>query len=240
MTYMAIWGGFPIDTSLAAPFRLISSYNINNPVVDFPMGTPVGQAMDTICQYAGALYYFDRLGTCIYIDVQKSTGTDWDYPDLALESFSDEPDSTWVRNQIMITALLASAQVGKPIATDASNIKTQAVVLFVNLDTYPTFAWTKGAVFAIPQIVRDVNELQRQAIQIAKGQSRPRSSARCKIPGNALIELLDTINGKWLVTSISHQLDLQRKTWSTDIGVELFTSPDVIPASITLFPMTDF
>jgi hypothetical protein len=238
MAYMAVYGGFPINTNLATPFKLISSYNINNPVIDFPMGTPVSQAMDTIAQYGGALYYFDRFGTCIYIDVQSSTGTNWNYPDLALESFSDEPDSTWVRNQIMILALVAYPQPGKPLATNFENVPTQAVMLSVNLDTYPTFAWAKMAVYAIPQMVKDVNELQRQAVQIAKGQSRPRSSARCKIPGNAQIELLDTINYKWIVTSISHQVDLQRKTWSTDIGVELFI-PDFEPiAYVTLAPLT--
>jgi hypothetical protein len=237
MTYMAVYGGFPIDTRLATPFRLISSYNINNPVIDFPMGTPVSQAMDTIAQYGGALYYFDRFGTCIYIDVEKSTGVNWNYPDLALESFSDEPDSTWVRNQIIILALVAYPQIGKPV-TNFADVPTQAVMLSVNMNTYPTFAWVKMAVYAIPQMVRDVNELQRQALRIAQGQSRPRSSARCKIPGNALIELLDTINGKWIVTSISHQIDLQRKTWSTDIGVELFV-PDIVPtAYVTLSPLS--
>jgi hypothetical protein len=239
MAYMALYGGFPLDTSLSTPFRLISSYNINNPVVDFPMGTPVSQAMDTISQYGGALYYFNRFGTCIYIDVEKSTGVDWNYPDLSLESFSDEPDHTWVRNQILITALVAYPQIGQSIATNSGAIKTQAVILTVNMDTYPTFAWSKMAVYAIPQIVKDVNELQRLATRISLGQSRPRSSARCKIPGNAQIELLDTINGKWLITSISHQLDLQRKTWSTDLGVELFI-PDVQPtASVDLKPLTD-
>jgi hypothetical protein len=240
MNYMAVYGGFPIDTSLAAPFKLISSYNINNPVVDFPMGTPVSNAMDTICQYAGSVYYFNRFGICIYMDVQKSTGVNWNYPDLALESFSDEPDSTWVRNQIWITALVASPQIGKPLSTNVGTTSTQAVVLTVDLDTYPKFAWSKMAVYAIPQVVKDVNELQRLAVQISKGQSRPRSSARCKIPGNAQIELHDTINGKWLITSISHQIDLQRKTWSTDIGVELFI-PDVEPTvSSPLAPVVVF
>jgi hypothetical protein len=262
MAYMAAYGGFPItwkapgnrgvpsncnspvdNTDLATPFRLISSYNINNPVIDFPMGTPIQQAMDTICQYAGTLYYFDRFGTCVYIDVETSTGVNWNYPDLSLESFSDEPDHTWVRNQILITGLVAYPQIGKNTANIATNpglVPTQAVILSVNMDTYPAFAWKKGALFAIPQIVKDVSELQRQAVRISLGQSRPRSSARCKIPGNAQIELLDTINGKWIVVSISHQVDLQRKTWSTDLGVELFV-PDVQPivVSAPLAPLTD-
>jgi hypothetical protein len=238
MTYMAVYGGFPIDTSLATPFRLISSYNINNPVIDFPMGTPVSEAMDTISKYGGSLYYFNRFGTCVYIDVEKSTGINWNFPDLLLENFSDEPDSTWVRNQIWILALVAYPQPGKPLVTNFADVPTQAVMLSVNLDTYPSFAWAKMAVYAIPQMVRDINELTRQAVRIAQGQSRPRSLARCRIPGNALIELLDTINGKWIVTSISHQVDLQRKTWSTDLGVELFI-PDVIPTgSVTLLPLT--
>ena len=255
MNYMAAYGGFPIswtdsrsgDTSphsipsdpLATPFKLISSYNINNPVVDFPMGTPVSQAMDTISQYGGALYYFNRFGTCVYIDVEKSTGIDWYYPDLAVENFSDEPDHTWVRNQILIMGLVAYPQIGKPLATNSGTTPTQAVMLSVNLETYPTFAWTKMAVYTIPQMVKDINELQRQAVQIAKGQSRPRSLARCKIPGNSNIELLDTINHKWLVVSISHQIDLQRKTWSTDLGIELFV-PDVVPIVDTgdLIPLT--
>jgi hypothetical protein len=238
MRYMAVYGGFPINTSLATPFKLISSYNINNPVIDFPRGTPVSEAMDTIAKYAGTLYYFDRFGTCIYIDVQKSTGNNWILPDSALETFSDEPDHTWVRNQIIISALVAYPQIGKPLATNFTTTPTQAVMMTVNLDTYPTFAWAKMAVYAIPQIVKDVNEIQRLAVQISKGQSRPRSAARCKIPGNARIELLDTVNSKWLVTSISHQIDLQRKTWSTDLGVELFI-PDVQPSvSVSLAPVT--
>jgi hypothetical protein len=195
--------------------------------------------MDTICQYAGTLYYFNRFGTCIYIDVEKSTGVNWNYPDLALESFSDEPDHTWVRNQILIVGLIAYPQIGNNISTDPGATPTQAVVVEVNLDTYPKFEWKKGALFAIPQIVKDASEFQRQAIRIAQGQSRPRSSARCRIPGNAQIELLDTVNGKWLVVSISHQVDLQRKTWSTDIGVELFASDVESIVSVDMAPLTD-
>jgi hypothetical protein len=243
MNYMALYGGFPLrfrnekGELLTQPFKLPSSYNINSPVVFFSMGTPVAQAMDQICQYVGTVYYFDRFGTCVYIDQNRSTGRDWYYPDLAVENFSDETDHTWVRNQIAVTGLVAYPQAEKSFTSGLNIVPTQAIIMFVNLKTYPEFAWKKGALYAFPVIFRDMNELKRIAIQIAQGQSRPRSQARCKIPGNAQIELLDSINGKWLVTSISHQIDLQRKTWSTDIGIELFV-PDVMPiASIDMPPI---
>jgi hypothetical protein len=115
-------------------------------------------------------------------------------------------------------------------------------MLTVNLDTYPEFKWAKGALFAIPQMVRDVNELTRQATQIAKGQSRPRSTGRCRIPGNAQIELMDMLttgDGQtWLVISIAHQIDLQRKTWSTELGIELFRPSLDIPTSVDMMPLT--
>jgi hypothetical protein len=239
MSYLANYGGVPIDATFAEPFRLISSYNINNPILDFPMGTAVSQAMDSISQQAGALYYFDRFGTLIYIDSERSTGRNWDYPDLILEDFSDEPDFTWVRNQIIIYAIVATPKAGRVINVDFTNVPTQVVMVRVPLKTYPTFPWAKMGVYTIPQIVRDTNELTRLAIQIARGQSRPRATARCKLPGNANIELLDTINNKWIVTSINHSGDSQRKTWSMELGVELFVPADVAIGQPQVLPLTD-
>jgi hypothetical protein len=195
--------------------------------------------MDTIATAAGSLYYFDRLGTMVYMSANVTTGVNWNYPDLFLESFSDEPDHTWVRNMIILFALVAHPSAHQTINVDYTTVPTQMVMMRIPLVTYPEFAWAKMGVYTIQQVVRDTEEVVRQGIQIATGQSRPRATARCRIPGNAQIELLDTINERWAVTSISQQVDTQRKTWSTEIGVEMIR-PEIQVGDWDMLPMSDF
>ena len=106
---------------------------------------------------------------------------------------------------------------------------TQVVVIRIPIKTIPEFPWARQAVYTIGPIVQDIGELQRFARRIAQGIGRPRATARCQIPPNANIELLDTINTNWIVTSISHEADTQAKKWTMSVGVELFIdNPDVV------------
>jgi hypothetical protein len=235
MAFLANYAGVPIDTSLADPFRLISSLDIQNPILDFPMGTGVSQAMETITRESGSLYFFDRLGTLIYIDAERSTGRNWVLPDVRIEQFSDEPDFTWVRNEIIIYALVAAFGFSQS-GGDISQAPTQVMMVRVPVQTIPPFPWARQAVYTIPQVVRDVNELTRLADRIARGIARPRATARCQVPADARIDLLDLINDRWIITSISHDADTQSKRWNMSLGVELFVidagnvgSPEILP-----------
>jgi hypothetical protein len=240
MTFMAIYGGFALDTKNTKPFRLLAADNIQAPAVWFPQGTPLLDAMNKICELASTLFYFDRFGTCVYMGSDRSTGVNWDYSDLTLESFSDEPDHTWVRNHFVIFGMVNLPNAGDPIKIDPRDVEKMMHKCVITLNTYPKFDWSKMAVYTIDVIVKDVSEIIRMATQISLGQSRPRSTSRCKVPGNADLELGDTINKKWIIASLSHQIDLQRKTWSTDVSVELLV-PDQEPtiASRKLGPPGD-
>jgi hypothetical protein len=224
MTFLANYGAVPIDTSLAEPFPLISSLNLRNPIFDFPNGTGVNQAMETVSQSAGTIYYFDRFGTLIYFEAAKTTGRNWNYPDLNLEQFSDEPDFQWLRDRIIIRSTVRAPGSNRfvPGNDPTEQIPIELVEVKVSMTSIPTFPWPRIGVYTIPQIVDSRAELIRLAYQMAKGIARPRSASRCQIPGNAQMELHDLINSNWLVTSISHNVDTQAKRWTMNVGVELF------------------
>ena len=99
MSVLADYAGIPIDTRLATDFKLISSLNISNPILDFQMGTAIKQAMETITKESSSLFYINRFGILIHVDSETSTGTNWSYPDIKFESFSDEPDFQFMRNE---------------------------------------------------------------------------------------------------------------------------------------------
>jgi len=221
MAWLAQYGGVPI-TTLATAYNLPSG-TLMAPVIDIHTGTAVWEGMEAINKFASTLTYFNRFGTLIHINTRTSTGTNWSYPDTVLESYSDRPDVGFVRNTVVVAGLVA---VGQPnlerlVRPDQQNFEPPAQPVMVGLQfaTTPSFSWSKAAFIVIPGIVQP-NQLNLSAIQVALDVQRPRATGSVTIPGNANIELLDTFNLNWLVTSIQHEVDCVGKRWSTTLSLE--------------------
>lgn len=236
MQFLCNYGGIPFKSN-ATPYRLPASYNIGAPVVDFVAGTPVWGAMGEIAKMASTLFYFDRFGVLQYYDVQTVRGKNWEYPDNAVENYNDEPDYSSIRNRVVLSALIAEHLPQKLESTIADPLQIAApVIMKLDLDTNPEFAWDKMMFYVINGVLPTQAEFNRVALRIAKGVSRPRAAGKVTIPGNAEIELLDTFNTNWVVTQISQNIDLQAKSWHTSLGLELIADTP-LSGEVTILPI---
>jgi hypothetical protein len=242
MQILADYAGVPINTDLSTPYNLISTIDINAPNLWFEMGTSVFQAMDTIAKQSSSLFYFNRYGTLIYFDSENSTGVNWDYPDLSLESFNDEPDFQTMRNEIIVRGLVYAPGALNKLQNQTEiglDPPTQIFEVRVPIKTTPTFPWSRQGVITFGNILPDVGSIYEYTLRTAKAIGRPRATARCQIPPNSNIELFDTINKKWIITSISHEADTQAKRWTMSLGVELFEAIPEIAGDPILESLTD-
>jgi len=105
----------------------------------------------------------------------------------------------------------------------------QVCFLLAELETDPEFDWTR-AIFAGWPGIFTREELDRQLEEIKKRVSAFRWRGQLTVPGNADIELLDTIvvagdivgteDDEFLAVSITQSMDTQNKTWTTQMELE--------------------
>lgn len=219
LEWLGGYAGFPIR-NLAAPYTLPASGVVNSRsyIVDFGSGTPVIDAITEICKLSGTQGYFDRFGRFVYLEQNRHTGVNWEYPETQVESYDDDPDLSQIRNSLVITGLYHP---------QGDYTQARTLMLGFRLNTYPEFEFDKMMHYAINAIFTSKAEFNRAAIRIARQVSRPRATGAVTIPGNSKIELLDTFNTNWLVVNISHSVDTQGKTYRTSLSLEYLLQGDV-------------
>lgn len=233
LNWLGGYAGLPIR-NLAAPYQLPVSGQVLSPnakyAVDFASGTPVWDCISELCKLAGTQGYFDRFGRFVYLEQNRHTGVNWEYPDQQVEQYDDEPDLSQIRNSLIITGLYSPS--GDPQ-------KARTLMLGFKLDTYPEFEFEKMKHYAVNGVFRTKAEFNRAALRVARQTSRPRATGSVSIPGNSKIELLDTFNKNWLVVSISHSVDTQAKTYRTNLALEYLLQGDVTGLAAYL-PLPNF
>lgn len=245
MQYLCDWGGIPFH-NLADTYYLPSGV-IQAPVVNFQAGTTVWDAISTVCKLSSCIAYLDRFGKLRYIEAFRTTGINWNYPETRVTSFNDTPDFSAMRDSIVLSALIyEQAQSAERPYEGSLGDRTgpeigqqhlgSPVFMLIKVDTDPVFPWSKMMHYAINGVIRSQAEFNRIAAQIAAGVARPRATGTVSVPGNADVELLDTFNDDWVITSISHNIDTQSKSWTTDLSLELILKPQV-SAQASLLPI---
>lgn len=243
LSWMANYVGVPF-VSFALPYRLPVG-TLAAPVVNIKSGTPVWDAMQEICKYSATLVYLDRFGVLRHYDVGETTGVNWYYPAVKVESYNDKPDLSSLCNTIVVAALVATGDVklNDVVNPDQKefNFKGQPMMVALTRPTIPAFAWSKVSFFAVPGIIQRPF-LKMTAAKIASIVTRVRAQGSVTIPGNANIELLDTINMAWAVVQITHNVDLQSKTFSTNLQLEYLsgiTAQDMRAVNVGAVPPGD-
>lgn len=226
MKWLADYGGVPFK-SYSGPYKLPSG-TLMSPVVDIKTGTPIWDAMQEIAKMSSTLVFFDRYGVLRQYDTGQTSGVNWDYPASRLENYNDKPDLTQMRDTVVVAGLVSLGTINLEQIFNVG-AETEFRARLVTLDAQklgvagkPLFPWSKMMFYAIPGILKP-GELQAAARKILKGVTRPRASASVQIPGNGQIELLDTFNSGWVITSVAHNVDTQSKNWRTTLSLELLT-----------------
>lgn len=219
MQWLCDYGGVPYENH-STPYKLPAG-TILSPVIDYKTGTALWDALRNTSQYSSTIIYFDRFGVLQEYDVGQTTGVNWNYPEDQIIQYDDKPDLTHIRNAVVVVGLIREGKVGPfdLLNTEKAGETFQPMMVALNLNTYPEFAWSKMMFYRLPGIVTKT-QLRIAANRLAQGLNRPRAAGTITIPGNANIELLDRVNGAWAVTSVSHTADTQAKTFTTVLGLE--------------------
>jgi hypothetical protein len=221
--YLCNYAGIPF-VSAATPWKLPSG-TLQSPVVNFQSGRTVWDAIQSVMALAGTIGYIDRFGVFRLYDVGQTTGMNWVYPDANIVSYNDRPDLTTIKNAIAVLGLVSERLAQDPdklkdLLTAGLPLDAEIMMVFDRVETFPTFAWDKMLFLVVPGIITPA-QLNLIAARLITIESKPRATAQTTIPGNANIELLDTFNGNYIVTSVNHNGDFQSKRWTTSLGLEL-------------------
>jgi len=220
--WMADYAGVPF-VSFAGAYRLPAG-SIMSPVVDIKTGTPVWDGIQEICKLGSTITFFDRLGILTQRGVGTTSNVNWLYPVHKIENYDDKPDLSSMRDTVVVAALVGEGEIDpmQVMSPDPKNMNpdVQPMMIARQFATVPRFPWSKMMFYAVQGIITR-GQLRKAAIEITKGVTRPRATASITIPGNAQVELLDRFNGAWAIVSITQNIDMQAKTWSTQLSLEL-------------------
>lgn len=249
MQFLADYAGVPFLNLVKGNLRLPSGM-FYAPLVDLRTGTPVWDGMVEAAKMVNCLPYFDRFGNLRLMEAAKTTGINWNYPATKVTSYQDTPDYSVVANAIVMQALVSSPESYQKLMRQSRSFGassndlpeiSEPVFIIINLVTDPEFDWSKMAFYPFSGVFKDIDEFKRAAKIFAGAVSRYRSSGSIEIPGNAEIELLDTFNNDYVVTSIAHNIDTQQKTFRTSLTVERLTSINPQPVGeLIVLPVTSF
>jgi len=198
--------------------RLTASVDLNTPVFDWKAGTSIADAMSQVMEDRLYWYFINKEGYVkvyelseddalpVYLGPNRKTGV---YTDTKIVSRDLTPDFDDLRNEIVVISL-------REIDVTSSSVPPlEPLILSSSNVTDPIVPWSKGYVQGVPGVLTE-DELS-SVLDRAKAFSKQYEiTGRVTIPGNANIEPYDQW-GEYVIVSVTHNVDFQSKTWTTDI-----------------------
>ena len=202
----------------AATDRLSVSEDVNVARFDWKSGTSVKSAMDDVMndlQYNyvvrdGTVYIYElnASGLPVYAGPDQEPG----YTGTNIVTEDQNPDFEVLRNEILVIGLEA---VPEGTGTDIGNIPTFPRFEKRTTTTTPDVPWAKSMVWALPGTLT-LSEISDTADKAQAMTKNYYVLGRTTIPGNANIKPYDRWGG-FIVYSVTHNVDFNAKTWTTDL-----------------------
>ena len=211
---------------------ILSSENINVPVIDYRPGTSVMAAFQDLAEKQALRFYIKRDGLIHFYalgadGLPTDLGYDWgnfygpNSYTFRFNSRDNTPDFEDIRNEIVAIAQTQTTSSG----SNVNDISLSPITRNVNnRPTSPDFPWSKMLVQGVPGFL-DVPTLDQVASYYAARSKRYILTGNISVVGNPYIEPFDTwtIGSKqYVVDAVSHSMDFGSKTWTT--SVQLFGS----------------
>jgi len=222
-TFLAKYAGIIPDFSFApsAVFQDLSvSDDINVARFDWKTGTSVRSALDEIMQDTnynyvvrdGRIYLYELgglTGLPVILGPDRSAG----YDDTVIVSYDTTPDFEDLRNQIVV--------VGLQKVPDGQNTSLEELPIFPRIElrsnsTVPDVPWAKAIVKPISGFMSS-SEYGDIADNIQSATKVYQLVGRTTIAGNADIKPYDMWGSDLVIYSVTHNMDFQAKTWTTDL-----------------------
>jgi hypothetical protein len=219
LAFLSDYAGISRNTGAAnTGITLSASQDINVARFDWKSGTNIKTAIDEVMEDTlhwyvvrdGVIYYY-ALGAN---GLPLSLGGDWSgsYPDAKLVMEDLSPDFEDLRNEILVLGLEAIPSGQGSIIDQLPNFLRAAKRTTV---TTPDVPWAKSIVRPMPGFITQAT-LETQADRLQAITSTYEIVVPTTIPGNANIKPYDRW-GSFVIYSITHNLDFNSKTWTTDL-----------------------
>jgi hypothetical protein len=202
----------------AATDRLGASEDVNVARFDWKSGTSVKSAMDDVMdnlQYNyvvrdGTVYIYtlNASGLPVFSGPDREPG----YTETNIITEDQSPDFDVLRNEILVIGL---HPVPEGTGTDIGNIPTFPRFEKRQSTTTPDVPWAKSVVRPIPGTLTEA-EISDQADKLQAMTKNYLVLGRTTIPGNANIKPYDRW-GNFYIYSVTHNVDFNAKTWTTDL-----------------------
>jgi hypothetical protein len=228
-SFLSSYAGIePINLSTNPFLKLSSSTDINVARFDWKSGTNVKTALDEVMDDTLHTYVVDgTLGQIFLYAIDAGTSmpdfanaiVSGNYSQTNIVTDDKAPDFEDLRNEIVVIGL---EQIPEGQNTDIEDIPIFPRIATVGNATNPVVAWSKSMVQPISGFLTNA-ELNTIAGRLADRTRVYEEMGRVTIPGNASIHLYD----RWLlggvtrrVISITHNVDLVGKSWTTDLELQ--------------------
>jgi hypothetical protein len=198
--------------------RLTASVDLATPVFDWKAGTTIQEALSQVMDDALYWYYIDRNGYAKFYELSETDGLPVylgpdrgaSYTDTKIMTRDLSPDFDDLRNEIVVISMREIEVTGTDI-----NLPLEPLILVSENATTPTFPWSRGYVQGVPGVLTETQ--LNTILDKAKALSRKYEiTGRVTIPGNALVQPYDQW-GDNIIISVSHNVDFQAKSWTTDL-----------------------
>jgi hypothetical protein len=210
-----------------APISLQVSEAIESPRYDWKSGTSVRSAMDDVMRTTShkmvvrdGVAFFYELDPATGLPFVGSLGPDWEpsYPDTRILAVDQTPDFEDLRNEIVVLGLVSvkGGQGAKQEVPEFPRIVTRQNV------TVPDIPWAKSVVDNMTGVYEDETQIDEYADTLQGIAQTYEVLGRITIPGNASIKPYDRW-GNFVIYSITHNIDLVSKTWTTDLELSSST-----------------
>ena len=216
-------GIVPVYNYASPGYTLTASVDPTTPLIDFRTGTPVQDAMNTTMELSAHAYVVQADGYIYFYQLGADglplyyPGTDWkpQYPGTKMVSYDTTPDFEDIRNEILVMGQKVIENVTRD--TNIRDLPLLPVIrLFPMYNTKPVFPWSKSMIYGVPGYI-DEDTIDNEIWPKIRTLTRVYAlSGSVQIPGNANIRIYDAW-GDLRITSISHSVNLQEKTWTTSL-----------------------
>lgn len=198
--------------------HLSATEEINAARFDWKSGTSVKTALDDVledvnhgyCVRDGVIYIYRRGddGLPLSLGPDRSGG----YSSTNIVMTDKTPDFESLRNYIVTMAL---QQVSAGMGTKIQQTPTFPMIVARTKSTTPDVPWAKCYVRVFSASL-DETTLEGLADKISWATSTYQITGKLTIPGNASIKPFDQW-GDQVIMSVTHNLDMAAKTWTTDL-----------------------
>jgi hypothetical protein len=221
ITFLSNYAGIIPNTAHANTLlRLSVSEDVNVARFDWSAGTSIRSALDDVMEDSNHTYviqdgqiYFYELNA-YGIPNWCASAPDWSvsYPNTKIVMDEQQPEFGNLRNKIVVLGMEVIYQgEGSNTENPPAVIRTQ----IRNSTTTPSIPWERAMVDGPPGYVTEA-QLSDFADRKQAQSSHYITAGRTSIPGNANIRIWDRW-GSLVIISVSHNVDFNAKTWTTDL-----------------------